>query len=47
VRLVRAYAVLGESGKRDAALATARTRYAGRPDLLAALAAAARAGPAG
>ncbi|HXV00838.1 MAG TPA: c-type cytochrome biogenesis protein CcmI [Caulobacteraceae bacterium] len=47
VRLVRAYAVLGESGRRDAALATARSRYGGRPDMLAALAAAARAGPAG
>jgi cytochrome c-type biogenesis protein CcmH len=47
VRLVRAYAVLGESGKRDAALAVARARYGGRPDMLAALAAAARAGPTG
>jgi cytochrome c-type biogenesis protein CcmH len=40
VRLVRAYAVLGEAGPRDAALAEARQRYAGRPDVLKALDAA-------
>jgi len=40
VRLVRAYTVLGETGQRDAALATARRRYAGRPDILSQLAAA-------
>jgi cytochrome c-type biogenesis protein CcmH len=40
VRLVRAYTVLGETGPRDAALAEARSRYAGRADVLAALAAA-------
>ena len=45
VRLVRAYSVLGETGKRDAALASARTRYAARPDLLQQLEAAAKAEP--
>jgi cytochrome c-type biogenesis protein CcmH len=45
VRLVRAYAVLGDAADRDQALAAARARYAGRPDELAALAAAARAAP--
>jgi cytochrome c-type biogenesis protein CcmH len=40
VRLVRAYTVLGETGKRDAALAQARHRYAGRPDILGQLDAA-------
>ena len=40
VRLVRAYAVLGEADRRDQALAAARSRYAGRPDILAQLAAA-------
>jgi cytochrome c-type biogenesis protein CcmH len=45
VRLVRAYAVLGEAAQRDAALAAARTRYAGRPDILDALDVAARAAP--
>jgi cytochrome c-type biogenesis protein CcmH len=40
VRLVRAYAVLGETDRRDAALAAARRRYAGRPDVLAQLNAA-------
>lgn len=34
VRLVRAYSVLGETGKRDAALAEARRRYAGHADIL-------------
>ncbi len=42
VRLVRAYSVLGESAKRDAALAQARRLYGGRPDVLQALAAARR-----
>lgn len=45
VRLVRAYAVLGDVAKRDAALAQAQSRYAGRPDTLAQLDAAARAEP--
>ena len=40
VRLVRAYSVLGEIGKRDAALAEARRRYAGRADILGQLDAA-------
>ena len=42
VRLVRAYAVLGEADRRDAALAEARRRFAGRADVIAALAASAR-----
>ena len=42
VRLVRAYAVLGEADRRDAALAEARKRYAGRADILSALDAATR-----
>jgi cytochrome c-type biogenesis protein CcmH len=37
VRLVRAYSVLGEADRRDAALAEARRRYAGHADILAAL----------
>jgi cytochrome c-type biogenesis protein CcmH len=37
VRLVRAYAVLGEAEKRDAALARARALYQARPDVLEAL----------
>ena len=37
VRLVRAYTVLGEIPKRDAALAEARKRYAGKPEVLKAL----------
>jgi cytochrome c-type biogenesis protein CcmH len=37
VMLVRAYGVIGEFGKRDAALTEARQRYAGRADILAAL----------
>jgi len=40
VRLVRAYGVLGEIDRRDAALASARHRYASRPDVLAQLNAA-------
>jgi cytochrome c-type biogenesis protein CcmH len=45
VRLVRAYAVLGETAQRDAALKTARTRYAGRPEVLSQLDQAAAAEP--
>jgi len=45
VRLVRAYAVLGETAKRDAALRDARARYADKPDVLADLADAAAAQP--
>ncbi|HRD29261.1 MAG TPA: c-type cytochrome biogenesis protein CcmI, partial [Caulobacter sp.] len=37
VRLVRAWSVLGETAKRDAALARARALYKGRPDILKAL----------
>ena len=44
VRLVRAYQVLGETDRRDAALAAARRRYASRSDILSQLNAAA-AGP--
>ena len=47
VRLVRAYGVLGETGRQGAALAEARRRYAGHADVLAALAAAASAPPQG
>jgi cytochrome c-type biogenesis protein CcmH len=45
VRLVRAYSVLGDTEKRDSALKTARARYAGRPEVLSALDAAAKAEP--
>ena len=45
VRLVRAYAVLGETVKREAALKDASTRYAKRPDILEQLAKAAGAEP--
>ncbi|HLZ76458.1 c-type cytochrome biogenesis protein CcmI [Phenylobacterium sp.] len=41
VQLVKAYAVLGDTQKRDAALKTARARYAGKPDVLAKLSQAA------
>lgn len=41
VQLVKAYAVLGDTEKRDAALKTARARYASKPDVLADLAKAA------
>ena len=34
IRLVRAYAVLGETQRRDQALAQARARYAGSPEVL-------------
>lgn len=37
VRLVRAYAVLGETAKRDAALASATTRFKDQPKVLSAL----------
>ena len=37
MQIVKAYAVLGDSAKRDAALKTARARYAGKPDVLQAL----------
>jgi cytochrome c-type biogenesis protein CcmH len=45
VRLVRSYAVLGDSLRRDAALAKAQARYAGRKDVLDQLGAAAKAEP--
>jgi cytochrome c-type biogenesis protein CcmH len=45
VRLVRAYAVLGDAAKRDAALQTARARYAAKPDVLQQLDEAARTAP--
>lgn len=45
VRLVRAYAVLGDASKRDQALRQARARYAGKPETLAQLDAAAQAEP--
>lgn len=45
VRLVRAYAVLGDTAKRDTAYASARARYAKEPEVLSALDAAARAEP--
>ena len=40
VRLVRAYGVTGDAAKRDAALKTARARYATQPEILRALDAA-------
>jgi cytochrome c-type biogenesis protein CcmH len=45
VRLVRAYAVLGDKAKLGEALTQAKARYAGKPDILAQLDAAARAEP--
>lgn len=45
VQLVRAYAVLGDGASRDAALADARRRYGGRPDVLQQLDAASKAEP--
>lgn len=45
VRLVRSHAVLGQGAKRDAVLARARARYAGRPEILQALDVAASAAP--
>ena len=44
VRLVRAYGVLGDTAKRDAALNTARARFATRKEVLQALDAAATGG---
>ncbi len=37
MQLVKAYSVLGDTEKRDAALKTARARYVGKPDVLDAL----------
>jgi cytochrome c-type biogenesis protein CcmH len=45
VRLVRAYGVLGETQKRDAALARARTLYKDQPQVLQALKAASETAP--
>ena len=45
VRLVRAYAVLGDTPKRDAALTDARRRFAGRRDVMTALDDASKAAP--
>lgn len=45
VRLVRAYAVLGDTAKRDTALKSARAKYAARPDILDQLAQAGAAEP--
>ena len=45
VRLVRSYAVLGDVGQRDKALASARGRFAGRIDVLRDLEAAAKTEP--
>jgi cytochrome c-type biogenesis protein CcmH len=45
VRLVRAYAVLGDTAKREAALREASTRYANKPEILDQLSKAAAAEP--
>jgi cytochrome c-type biogenesis protein CcmH len=45
VRLVRAYAVLGDKARLNKTLTQAKARYAGKPDTLAQLDAAARAEP--
>ena len=45
VRLVRAYAVLGDAAKRDEALKTARAKYAGKADVIEALSQAAATAP--
>ncbi|ALL12592.1 c-type cytochrome biogenesis protein CcmI [Caulobacter henricii] len=45
VRLVRAYAVLGDTARRDAALATANQRFGDQPKILAALKQAAQTPP--
>jgi cytochrome c-type biogenesis protein CcmH len=45
VQLVKAYAVLGDTAKRDATLQSARARYADKPDVLADLAKAAATEP--
>ena len=42
MRLVRAWSVLGEAKKRDAALAKARALYKDKPDIMNALNEAAR-----
>jgi cytochrome c-type biogenesis protein CcmH len=47
VRLVRAYAVLGDVNAREQALAEARARYANQPDEIAALTSAAATPPMG
>jgi cytochrome c-type biogenesis protein CcmH len=45
VRLVRAYAVLGDGARRDEALKQAQARYASKPEVLSALKEAASAAP--
>lgn len=45
VQLVKAYAVLGDAARRDDALKSARARYAGKPEVLDALAQAAATEP--
>lgn len=45
VQLVKAYAVLGDTARRDAALKTARARYAGKPAVLNSLTQAAATEP--
>ena len=45
VRLVRSYAVLGDTAKRDAAMAKAQAMYARDPAILGALSEAVRAEP--
>ena len=45
VQLVKAYAVLGDTAKRDEALKAARARYAAKPDVLSALTQAAATPP--
>ena len=45
VRLVRSYAVLGDTAKRDATLTEAKARYAGKADVLKALDLAAKTEP--
>jgi cytochrome c-type biogenesis protein CcmH len=42
IKLVRAYSVLGDTARRDATLAKARTRYKDQPKVLAALGQAAQ-----
>ena len=45
IRLVRSYAVLGDSKARDAALERAKSRYSAKPDMLQRLVAAAKTEP--
>jgi cytochrome c-type biogenesis protein CcmH len=45
IRLVRSYAVLGDVARRDAALASARKRYAGQTQVLEQLEQAAQTEP--